>query len=147
MSCIFVNNAHESVFSLIFFFCDFIFIFFYVFIKNPPHLPCFFTYFSSNTFRFLIYLSGFLTSSTSLLSLSSGLNLYTFLSSLAVFSPPSSSYRSGSVSYTHLRAHETPEHLVCRLLLEKKKQKHLSRVLRLVKKKKKKTKTERTSTQ
>src|SRR5665254_7660 len=25
----------------------------------------------------------------------------------------------GSVSYTHLRAHETPEHLVCRLLLEK----------------------------
>src|SRR5678815_3540730 len=25
-----------------------------------------------------------------------------------------------SVSYTHLRAHETPEHLVCRLLLEKK---------------------------
>ena len=31
--------------------------------------------------------------------------------------------RSGlePVSYTHLRAHETPEHLVCRLLLEKKK--------------------------
>ena len=29
---------------------------------------------------------------------------------------------SVSVSYTHLRAHETPEHLVCRLLLEKKKQ-------------------------
>jgi len=28
---------------------------------------------------------------------------------------------TGSVSYTHLRAHETPEHLVCRLLLEKKK--------------------------
>ena len=25
-----------------------------------------------------------------------------------------------SVSYTHLRAHETPEHLVCRLLVEKK---------------------------
>src|SRR5674536_377717 len=25
-----------------------------------------------------------------------------------------------SVSYTHLRAHETPEHLVCRLLLETK---------------------------
>ena len=23
-----------------------------------------------------------------------------------------------AVSYTHLRAHETPEHLVCRLLLE-----------------------------
>ena len=30
-----------------------------------------------------------------------------------------------SVSYTHLRAHETPEHLVCRLLLEKKKLYHL----------------------
>src|SRR5678815_3504996 len=28
-----------------------------------------------------------------------------------------SSKRSPSVSYTHLRAHETPEHLVCRLLL------------------------------
>src|SRR5674536_80982 len=34
-----------------------------------------------------------------------------------------STSRAGSswpVSYTHLRAHETPEHLVCRLLLEKK---------------------------
>src|SRR5678816_4860898 len=30
------------------------------------------------------------------------------------------------VSYTHLRAHETPEHLVCRLLLEKKKKKKLN---------------------
>ena len=30
-------------------------------------------------------------------------------------------YYLDSVSYTHLRAHETPEHLVCRLLLEKKK--------------------------
>ena len=28
---------------------------------------------------------------------------------------------AGAVSYTHLRAHETPEPLVCRLLLEKKK--------------------------
>eukprot|EP00658_Telonema_sp_P-2_P008916 TRINITY_DN13377_c0_g1_i1.p1 TRINITY_DN13377_c0_g1~~TRINITY_DN13377_c0_g1_i1.p1 ORF type:complete len:146 (-),score=20.64 TRINITY_DN13377_c0_g1_i1:33-470(-) len=33
---------------------------------------------------------------------------------------------SDAVSYTHLRAHETPEHLVCRLLLEKKKKKHLN---------------------
>eukprot|EP00658_Telonema_sp_P-2_P047087 TRINITY_DN355_c0_g1_i14.p1 TRINITY_DN355_c0_g1~~TRINITY_DN355_c0_g1_i14.p1 ORF type:complete len:128 (-),score=14.94 TRINITY_DN355_c0_g1_i14:113-496(-) len=31
---------------------------------------------------------------------------------------------SRTVSYTHLRAHETPEHLVCRLLLEKKKKKN-----------------------
>src|SRR5678816_4774066 len=30
-------------------------------------------------------------------------------------------YYQHPVSYTHLRAHETPEHLVCRLLLEKKK--------------------------
>ena len=30
--------------------------------------------------------------------------------------------RSGPVSYTHLRAHETVLDLVCRLLLEKKKQ-------------------------
>ena len=29
-----------------------------------------------------------------------------------------------SVSYTHLRAHETGRNLVCRLLLEKKKKKH-----------------------
>ena len=31
-----------------------------------------------------------------------------------------------AVSYTHLRAHETPEHLVCRLLLEKKKKDKLN---------------------
>src|SRR5678816_1813178 len=31
-----------------------------------------------------------------------------------------------AVSYTHLRAHETPEHLVCRLLLEKKKKKKIN---------------------
>ena len=31
---------------------------------------------------------------------------------------------TNTVSYTHLRAHETPEHLVCRLLLEKKKNKN-----------------------
>eukprot|EP00658_Telonema_sp_P-2_P015064 TRINITY_DN15770_c0_g1_i1.p1 TRINITY_DN15770_c0_g1~~TRINITY_DN15770_c0_g1_i1.p1 ORF type:complete len:572 (+),score=85.09 TRINITY_DN15770_c0_g1_i1:205-1920(+) len=31
-----------------------------------------------------------------------------------------------AVSYTHLRAHETPEHLVCRLLLEKKKENTMS---------------------
>eukprot|EP00658_Telonema_sp_P-2_P064453 TRINITY_DN53459_c0_g1_i1.p1 TRINITY_DN53459_c0_g1~~TRINITY_DN53459_c0_g1_i1.p1 ORF type:complete len:252 (+),score=44.05 TRINITY_DN53459_c0_g1_i1:229-984(+) len=29
-------------------------------------------------------------------------------------------WHTEAVSYTHLRAHETPEHLVCRLLLEKK---------------------------
>ena len=32
-----------------------------------------------------------------------------------------------AVSYTHLRAHETPEHLVCRLLLEKKKNNKLKK--------------------
>ena len=33
-----------------------------------------------------------------------------------------------TVSYTHLRAHETPEHLVCRLLLEKKKKKTIKKI-------------------
>src|SRR5665254_26978 len=32
-----------------------------------------------------------------------------------------------AVSYTHLRAHETPEHLVRRLLLEKKKDQQIER--------------------
>src|SRR5678816_3732787 len=32
---------------------------------------------------------------------------------------PASLHEPDAVSYTHLRAHETPEHLVCRLLLEK----------------------------
>ena len=36
-------------------------------------------------------------------------------------------YTEEPVSYTHLRAHETPEHLVCRLLLEKKK--HLNNLI------------------
>ena len=43
-----------------------------------------------------------------------------------VFSLPSKDgheWRVGSVSYTHLRAHETVLDLVCRLLLEKKKEK------------------------
>ena len=34
----------------------------------------------------------------------------------------------GAVSYTHLRAHETVLDLVCRLLLEKKKNEHRARV-------------------
>src|SRR5674476_1388073 len=34
--------------------------------------------------------------------------------------------RLDTVSYTHLRAHETGRNLVCRLLLEKKKDAHLS---------------------
>src|SRR5674536_396975 len=38
---------------------------------------------------------------------------------------------SVAVSYTHLRAHETPEHLVCRLLLEKKK-KHATQTVQHV---------------
>eukprot|EP00658_Telonema_sp_P-2_P066951 TRINITY_DN55909_c0_g1_i1.p1 TRINITY_DN55909_c0_g1~~TRINITY_DN55909_c0_g1_i1.p1 ORF type:complete len:205 (-),score=58.83 TRINITY_DN55909_c0_g1_i1:60-674(-) len=41
---------------------------------------------------------------------------------MKVFQPPETNHLS-TVSYTHLRAHETPEHLVCRLLLEKKKKK------------------------
>src|SRR5678816_1781170 len=34
--------------------------------------------------------------------------------------PQTAGDRARTISYTHLRAHETPEHLVCRLLLEKK---------------------------
>ena len=44
------------------------------------------------------------------------------------------------VSYTHLRAHETPEHLVCRLLLEKKKKKKKQKKKKKKLKKKKKMK-------
>src|SRR5665647_3673973 len=36
--------------------------------------------------------------------------------------PVMTSERATAVSYTHLRAHETDSYLVCRLLLEKKKQ-------------------------
>ena len=39
---------------------------------------------------------------------------------LLEFDSMRSSGKMKPVSYTHLRAHETPEHLVCRLLLEKK---------------------------
>mgnify|MGYP002682749474 CR=1 FL=1 len=35
-------------------------------------------------------------------------------------------YTFVAVSYTHLRAHETVLDLVCRLLLEKKKKKHIT---------------------
>ena len=41
-------------------------------------------------------------------------------------------YTIGSVSYTHLRAHETVLDLVCRLLLEKKKNKHHTKVSHLI---------------
>eukprot|EP00831_Metopus_contortus_P062627 TRINITY_DN5480_c0_g1_i7.p1 TRINITY_DN5480_c0_g1~~TRINITY_DN5480_c0_g1_i7.p1 ORF type:complete len:117 (-),score=8.85 TRINITY_DN5480_c0_g1_i7:7-357(-) len=37
-----------------------------------------------------------------------------------------------SVSYTHLRAHETSLHLVCRLLLEKKKKKNTNIHIQLI---------------
>src|SRR5674536_378221 len=54
---------------------------------------------------------------------------------------PAASNGVCSVSYTHLRAHETPEHLVCRLLLEKKKKKkHNNLINNKYKKKKKKKK-------
>ena len=48
-----------------------------------------------------------------------------------------------SVSYTHLRAHETDSYLVCRLLLEKKKKnkKKIKKKKRLKKKKKRKCRT------
>eukprot|EP00658_Telonema_sp_P-2_P064471 TRINITY_DN53488_c0_g1_i1.p1 TRINITY_DN53488_c0_g1~~TRINITY_DN53488_c0_g1_i1.p1 ORF type:complete len:119 (+),score=22.61 TRINITY_DN53488_c0_g1_i1:187-543(+) len=48
--------------------------------------------------------------------------------------------RRQPVSYTHLRAHETPEHLVCRLLLEKKKKTYKKNRIKQGKCKKKKEK-------
>src|SRR5678815_1848483 len=42
---------------------------------------------------------------------------YSFARQVAI--NPKQLYVAETVSYTHLRAHETPEHLVCRLLLEK----------------------------
>src|SRR5678816_1541920 len=46
---------------------------------------------------------------------------YRYVPKLGDPSAADRTYSWGPVSYTHLRAHETPEHLVCRLLLEKKK--------------------------
>src|SRR5660398_292865 len=56
---------------------------------------------------------------------SSGVNRKRWKVSLcAVLGPmPGSLANSSTVSYTHLRAHETKANLVCRLLLEKKKKK------------------------
>ena len=48
-------------------------------------------------------------------------------------SPGSPNRRDHSVSYTHLRAHETVLDLVCRLLLEKKKKKTTKDELRIAK--------------
>ena len=55
-------------------------------------------------------------------NMSLGINLLMYLTEIASKSLNNSFLSKISVSYTHLRAHETPEHLVCRLLLEKKKQ-------------------------
>ena len=41
-------------------------------------------------------------------------------------------YFESPVSYTHLRAHETGRNLVCRLLLEKKKKKHIENLFQPV---------------
>src|SRR5678816_4293881 len=46
------------------------------------------------------------------------LGLPAFLSGAFFLSSGSTPQIPKAVSYTHLRAHETPEHLVCRLLLE-----------------------------
>src|SRR5674536_387407 len=51
------------------------------------------------------------------------------------------------VSYTHLRAHETPEHLVCRLLLEKQKKKDKEKIVLTKEYKKKQNKKEQKITQ
>eukprot|EP00658_Telonema_sp_P-2_P057028 TRINITY_DN45494_c0_g1_i1.p1 TRINITY_DN45494_c0_g1~~TRINITY_DN45494_c0_g1_i1.p1 ORF type:complete len:243 (-),score=70.30 TRINITY_DN45494_c0_g1_i1:54-782(-) len=57
-----------------------------------------------------------------------GLASAVFTNDLDLALKASQQIRAGTlwaVSYTHLRAHETPEHLVCRLLLEKKKKNNL----------------------
>src|SRR5678815_326677 len=54
-------------------------------------------------------------------ALSRGLDIDAFAGRLSFFFAIGMSFYMEAVSYTHLRAHETPEHLVCRLLLEKKK--------------------------
>ena len=56
------------------------------------------------------------------------------------------SARVESVSYTHLRAHETDSYLVCRLLLEKKKKTEKKKKKKAVKKKKKREHLVRSST-
>src|SRR5665647_65619 len=54
---------------------------------------------------------------------SSSIALYIARRRCGRYSPPNKpcQYASLAVSYTHLRAHETDSYLVCRLLLEKKK--------------------------
>src|SRR5450756_3069902 len=60
--------------------------------------------------------------------------------------PWTRTYRYASVSYTHLRAHETRHDLVCRLLLEKKKKKKKKKK-NTNKKENKKNKKKKTKTQ
>ena len=50
------------------------------------------------------------------------------LSVLSMHAPRIIMASTVSVSYTHLRAHETRHDLVCRLLLEKKKRMHMESV-------------------
>src|SRR5660398_284827 len=72
---------------------------------------------------------------------SSGVNRKRWKVSLcAVLGPmPGSLANSSTVSYTHLRAHETKANLVCRLLLEKKKKKkQRTKLIAYIKQKKKK---------
>src|SRR5674536_401397 len=83
--------------------------------KRQPCFPlsadvCTFSQFLLISFLSISYL---LFQSVTLKSLTS----FDFVTQLTIFH-----FCFWAVSYTHLRAHETPEHLVCRLLLEKKKQ-------------------------
>src|SRR5665648_924109 len=75
-----------------------------------------YTIITGETYSFTVPGSSILALSLSVDKLSA---FFIFILSLTVFAV--SIYSIGSVSYTHLRAHETRHDLVCRLLLEKKK--------------------------
>eukprot|EP00658_Telonema_sp_P-2_P078465 TRINITY_DN7351_c0_g1_i5.p1 TRINITY_DN7351_c0_g1~~TRINITY_DN7351_c0_g1_i5.p1 ORF type:complete len:140 (-),score=44.63 TRINITY_DN7351_c0_g1_i5:35-454(-) len=111
-----------------FYLCCFLFVFFFLMIRRPPRSTL-----SSSSAASDVYkrqgddVDGANSSSGSeiLDTLNDELGMghthhhHARLQKLA--STPSGGGGIRSVSYTHLRAHETPEHLVCRLLLEKKK--------------------------
>src|SRR5674536_47571 len=65
-----------------------------------------------------------LGASTAQVQLTISAYLFGFAIGQILYGPLADRHGRKPVSYTHLRAHETPEHLVCRLLLEKKKKTH-----------------------
>ena len=85
--------------------------FFFLMIRRPPRSTQ-----SRSSAASDVYKRQFLMSATT----SGTLSASTWLISIGVLQRAAIFSQLSTVSYTHLRAHETPEHLVCRLLLEKK---------------------------